>query len=92
VLQSRGEDAHLRYFLLNPDFRGIGLGKKLMDMFVNFAVECGYRSVYLWTTNEQEKASVIYKKYGFTLTEEKKSDTFGKSLMEQKYVLILESK
>ena len=31
----------------------MGLGKRLMDAFMEFVRERGYRKAYLWTTNEQ---------------------------------------
>lgn len=81
------ETAQLRYFLLLPEFRGFGLGKKLMDLYMAHLKQVGYRSTYLWTTREQETAIALYKRYGFELTEEVSSDTFGKALYEQKYEL-----
>jgi peptidyl-dipeptidase Dcp len=43
----------------------------------------------LWTTEEQKTAAGLYKKSGFILSEEKKSDAFGKKVKEQRYDLIL---
>ena len=79
--------AQLRYFLLDPDYRGIGLGNHLMKLYMDFLHERGYKSSYLWTTSEQETAASLYLRYGFTLTEEKASTTFGKPLKEQRYDL-----
>ncbi len=81
--------AQLRYFLLDPEYRGIGLGKRLMNLYMDFLHQCGYESSYLWTTNEQEAAASLYKHYGFVLTEEKDSTTFGKPLKEQRYDLVM---
>lgn len=75
----------LLYFILLPPYRGIGLGKKLMELFMSCLEERGYQSAYLWTTHEQLLAAVLYKRFGFQLTEEKKSSAFGKPLKEQKY-------
>lgn len=81
--------AQLRYFYLEPEFRGIGLGNKLMELFMDFLKEKGYKSAYLWTTNEQISAAKLYEKFGFKLTEEKESNAFGKELIEQRFDLLL---
>lgn len=77
--------AQLRYFILQPDYRGIGLGKHLMEQFMAFLIEKNYDSAYLWTTNEQEQASALYRRHGFELVEEVPSTAFGKALTEQKF-------
>lgn len=79
--------AQLRYFYLEPEYRGIGLGKKLMQLYMDFLKEKGYQSSYLWTTHELVSAASLYKRNGFELTEEKQSTDFGKSLKEQRYDL-----
>ena len=89
LLMNRGEAAQLRYFLIVPEYRGIGLGKKLMELYMEFLKKCGYRSSYLWTTNELYSAAHLYKSHGFKLTEEKESSAFGKPLKENKYEVIL---
>jgi peptidyl-dipeptidase Dcp len=90
ALVNRGEAAQLRYFILHPDYRGIGLGNKLMDLYMNFLKEKKYKSSYLWTTNELPTSAHLYKKFGFKLTEEKPSNAFGKPVVEQHYELIIE--
>ena len=88
LLMHREENAaQLRYFLIDPEYRGIGLGRRLMDLYMDFFRERGYRSSYLWTTNELDAAASLYKRYGFVLTEEKESTAFGKRLQEQRYDL-----
>ena len=88
LLMHREENAaQLRYFLIDPEYRGIGLGKRLMDLYMDFLHECGYNSSYLWTTSELEAAASLYQRYGFVLTEAKDSKAFGKQLREQRYDL-----
>jgi peptidyl-dipeptidase Dcp len=88
LLMHRENDvAQLRYFYLEPAYRGIGLGKKLMNLYMDFLKEKGYRSSYLWTTHELYSAASLYKRHGFRLTEEKESSAFGKALKEQRYDL-----
>lgn len=83
----RADSLQLRYFIFLPEYRGIGLGKKLMDEFISFMKEKGFTKAYLWTTNEQEEAIALYTRYGFRLTEEKRSDAFDKELVERRYDL-----
>ena len=81
--------AQLRYFILDPTYRGIGLGKKLMGHYMDFFLNSKYSSSFLWTTHELYAAAHLYKKAGFVLTEEIDSTAFGKPLREQRYDLIL---
>ncbi len=89
LLMDRGRTAQLRYFLIEPGYRGIGLGSKLLNLYMDFLHECGYEESYLWTTHELAAAASLYKRVGFKLTEEKESIAFGKPLREQRYDLIL---
>jgi GNAT superfamily N-acetyltransferase len=89
LLMARGDAAQLRYFLVQPEYRGIGLGTKLLNLYMDFLRQCGYKDSYLWTTHELEAAAFLYKRLGFKLTEEKESTAFGKLLREQRYDLIL---
>jgi peptidyl-dipeptidase Dcp len=81
--------AQLRFFYLEKEYRGIGLGKKLMGLFVDFLKTHDYIGAYLWTTNELFEGAALYRRHGFLLTEEEDSLNFGKPLKEQKYELIL---
>ena len=89
LMHRPGNAAQLRYFLLEPGYRGIGLGKKLMELFMQYLKNKKFKSAYLWTTHEQVAAANLYKAYGFVLTDEKHSESFGKPLYEQKYELQL---
>jgi ribosomal protein S18 acetylase RimI-like enzyme len=86
---NREQSVQLRYFIFLPEYRGIGLGKKLMDQFIAYMNELGYKKAYLWTTNEQQAAISLYTRYGFRLTEEKVSHAFDKPLIELRYDLVL---
>jgi len=90
LLMHRGPDtAQLRYFMLLPAYQGIGLGKRLMELFMEFLRARGYRSAYLWTVSELPVAAALYRRHGFRLTEERPSLAFGKPLVEQRYDLVL---
>lgn len=85
ALVNRGEEAQLRYFLILPEYRGLGLGKKLMSLYMEFFNECKYKKSYLLTTDELGVAANLYTAHGFKLTEETPSEAFGKQLIEQRY-------
>lgn len=87
LLMNRGKAAQLRYFIIEPDYRGIGLGKKLMELYMQFLNSCGYESSYLWTTHELPTAASLYLRHGFRLTDEKPSSAFGKHVTEHRYDL-----
>lgn len=87
LMHRENNAAQLRYFLLEPEYRGIGLGKKLMQLYMEFYHSCGYQSSYLWTTDELPAAASLYMRYGFQLTKKKESTAFGKPLKEYKYEL-----
>ena len=89
LLMDRGSAAQLRYFLIEPEYRGLGLGSKLLNLYMDFLQECRYKESYLWTTHELSTAAFLYKRFGFQLTEEKESTVFGKPLKEQRYDLFL---
>ena len=90
LLMHRGEAAQLRYFILQPEYRGIDLGNKLMTLYMEFLKEKKYKSTYLLTTDELPASTHLYKKFGFRLTEEKPSNAFGKPVVQQRYDLTFE--
>ena len=89
LLRDRGRAAQLRYFLVDPEYRRIGLGSRLLSLYLDFLHACGYKESYLWTTHELTAAAALYGRVGFKLTEEKESTAFGKPLREQRYDLVL---
>jgi len=89
LLMHRGDAAQLRYFILKPQYRGIGLGNKLMALYVEHLKQCKYKVSYLWTTDELPASAHLYQKFGFKLTEQKPSTAFGKPVTEQRYELVL---
>lgn len=82
--------AQLRWFVLDENYQGIGIGKKLMETAINFCQNNGYQHVFLWTVSILETARYLYKKYNFTLTEEKSNDEWtGSKLIEERWDLDL---
>ena len=81
--------AQLRWFLVTPDARGVGLGGLLIRDALQFCRDVGYRHVFLWTTSELTAAKHLYETMGFALTEQHESQLWGDSVIEQRYDLLL---
>ena len=74
--------AQLRWFILHPEYRGIGLGKRLMGEAMVYVQEKGYREVFLLTTKDQQTAIAMYEKAGFKQVSENQTRMWGKDLTE----------
>jgi ribosomal protein S18 acetylase RimI-like enzyme len=85
IVRSGDKEAQLRWFLLTPETRGKGLGKRLMEEAVEYSHKAGYRRIILWTFDELETAIALYRRWGFEKTEEKTHRIWGKDLIEEKY-------
>ncbi|MFB7140219.1 GNAT family N-acetyltransferase [Gottfriedia sp. NPDC056225] len=82
--------AQLRWFVLDERFQGLGIGKKLIETALNFCKENQFEHVFLWTVSTLGAARYLYKKYGFTLTEEKPNfEWIGSELIEERWDLAL---
>jgi len=57
--------AELVKYYLSPDARGKGVGKELMQLSLDSAVQLGYKSIYLESFPHFGTAVSIYKKMGF---------------------------
>jgi GNAT superfamily N-acetyltransferase len=89
LMHRNNKAAQLRYFYLESEYRGIGLGKKLMSLYMDFFLKCGYKSSYLLTTDELSAAASLYTRAGFKLSEAKESNIFGRTLKELRYDLVI---
>jgi ribosomal protein S18 acetylase RimI-like enzyme len=83
------EGAQLRWFLVDPSARGLGLGKRLLHEAVAFSRQCGYPSIFLWTVGALTAAARLYQAAGFVKVEERPRRLWGVAVVEQKYVLTL---
>lgn len=69
IFPSQGLPAGTRELVklyLLPDSRGMGLGAALMKRCISAAREMGYKSIYLESMPELNKAVGLYEQFGFT--------------------------
>ncbi len=85
---SRGTEhgAHLRWFITSDALRGQGIGKLLLSRALAFADDAKYRQVHLWTFAGLSAARHLYEAHGFKLAEERPGATWGKTVLEQRFV------
>jgi GNAT superfamily N-acetyltransferase len=81
--------AQLRWFLVAPEARGAGLGRRLLAEALDFAKAQGYDEMVLWTESVLHAAAKLYLAAGFRLVEEKPTRHWGVEIIEQKYSMPL---
>jgi DNA-binding MarR family transcriptional regulator/N-acetylglutamate synthase-like GNAT family acetyltransferase len=81
--------AKLRLFLVEPDARGLGIGRRMVDELLAFARASGYHTVRLWTQSVLLAARHIYALAGFKLIAEEPNHAFGFDLVSETWELHL---
>jgi DNA-binding MarR family transcriptional regulator/GNAT superfamily N-acetyltransferase len=81
--------AKLRLLLVEPQARGRGLGKRLVEECIAFARDKGYRKLVLWTQSNLAAARHIYKQTGFKRVKREPHRTFGVALIGEYWELAL---
>lgn len=81
--------AKLRLFLLMPEARGQGLGRRLLDTCMSYAKAKGYSHMQLWTHESHKAACALYVKTGWALVSSKPVQSFGVDLIEQSWEIEL---
>ncbi|HEY2592534.1 MAG TPA: bifunctional helix-turn-helix transcriptional regulator/GNAT family N-acetyltransferase, partial [Chloroflexota bacterium] len=81
--------AKLRLFLVEPDARGLGIGRHLVRELLAFARSAGYSTVKLWTQSNLLAARHIYSETGFSLIASEPNHAFGQDLVSETWQLRL---
>jgi N-acetylglutamate synthase-like GNAT family acetyltransferase len=81
--------AQLRFFFLEPEMRGWGAGRQLLERAIDFCKEKKYEHVFLWTFNKLMAARHLYASTGFQITETRVNNDWGKSILEERWDLDL---
>jgi DNA-binding MarR family transcriptional regulator/GNAT superfamily N-acetyltransferase len=89
VVRHSARVAKLRLFLLEPEARGQGLGRRMVAECTAFARAAGYRSLRLWTQSNLGAARYLYTAEGYRLVERKPHRDFGVPLVGEIWELRL---
>ena len=80
VVEKKKSIAQLRLLIVEPDARGMGIGRRLVDEVIRFAKKTGYKRLQLWTQSELTAARNIYRAAGFKIIGTEGHESFGKKL------------
>ena len=83
------QTAKLRLFLLMPQARGLGLGKRMLSTCMAFARSAGFTEMRLWTHESHKAACGLYRVSGWHLLDSKPVHSFGVDLVEQSWKIQL---
>ena len=89
VMRASDTVAKLRLLYVEPEARGTGLGRRLVDECIGFARRKGYRTLTLWTNDVLVPARRIYQAAGFVRTAAEAHHSFGKDLVGETWELAI---
>jgi GNAT superfamily N-acetyltransferase len=91
VIDGRSGDGEgrLRWFVLDQNFAGQGIGRRLLDRALAFCRETGVKTLSLWTFAGLDQARRLYDHAGFRLVEEHPYDGWGRRVTRQRLDLQL---
>jgi len=81
--------AKLRLLLVEPETRGLGVGRTLVSECVKFAREVGYQKIVLWTQENLTAARHLYDQAGFQRIARDPHHSFGHDLVAETWELEL---
>ncbi len=79
----------VRWVVLAPEARGIGLGRRMITEAVDEARRLGFDRLELDTFGALKTAAAIYRSLGFELVSEERTEKWGPPIAYQHYVLDL---
>lgn len=89
IISTDESTAQLRWLLIEPEFRGIGLGRQLMTIAIDYCKQKNLSRVFLWTIQELKVAHHLYKNFGFLPVEQIENDTWKRGVVEERWELLI---
>ncbi len=74
IVEREQNIGQLRWVLVDPAMRGVGLGHRLVTLALDHCVERGLASVYLETTDGLPESMQLYEKLGFEVVSTETAD------------------
>ncbi|MGG5329606.1 bifunctional helix-turn-helix transcriptional regulator/GNAT family N-acetyltransferase [Enterococcus sp. AZ163] len=80
------EGWQVRWFVIDTNYQGYGIGKKLVNVLMEYAGENNIDHMHLWTVGELGAARSLYDRAGFKLVNSKKNKEWKDStIIEEKW-------
>jgi GNAT superfamily N-acetyltransferase len=89
VVSTDKSTAQLRWFLIELEFRGTGLGRQLMTIAVDYCKQKKFSRVFLWTMQGLKAAHHLYSSFGFIPVEQVENNTWKRGIVEERWELLL---
>jgi GNAT superfamily N-acetyltransferase len=87
VVSLSPRDAQLRWFLIDPSTRGVGLEEWLFAEAIAFCERCGYECLFYGALNGGKESDRLYQTYGFAKVQEHSRQRWGTVVNETLYRL-----
>jgi ribosomal protein S18 acetylase RimI-like enzyme len=82
--------AQLRWFLIEPECRGKGYGRELMEKAIQHSKDFKFEKIILFTHSQLLTARKLYANYGFKIAESHKEMYSGQEVIEERWELNLQ--
>jgi putative acetyltransferase len=69
------DTCELRKMYFMAELRGLGVGKRLLELCLEEAAKAGYKTCYLETMDDMKQARQLYSKYGFKYLDQPMGNT-----------------
>jgi ribosomal protein S18 acetylase RimI-like enzyme len=90
ILSDEGNGlSRLRMFVLRPEYRGAGVGRRLLEALLARARAAGYRRIELDTFSELQAAAHLYRRAGFRRIDSERRRIWGREIEMEQYELDL---